>query len=318
MDGLPDARAADAGVPAVGGAGAPRARARARGARRWWRAGLRLLGRSLRHPRYALHVLTCLLLRPSLLFAAARRGWRAAMLGWCARLCPEVAALITPYEAGFFGQVFLFDEYEVGRLRLPTAPVVIDVGANVGFFSWRVHACRPRARIVALEPASANWRRLTRVLAALGATAEPLRQACGREAGSAVLFLRNSVTHSLDPAWHRDLDAGAGTETVEVVTLDGVRDRLGLDGVDLLKVDVEGAEVQVLEGARDTLQHTRHVALEYHTPQARAECLAILRAAGFRCREKRFWGVRAGAPGGDEAEGLLLCARASADPPPAP
>ncbi len=289
-------------TPRAGGTPRPRARTRSR-LRRIGRLGSRVL----RHPRYALSVLVTLLRRPRLLLLSMRRGWRHALLAECAALCPEVAGLISPYEAGFFGQVFLFDEYEVRRLNLPAAPVVCDVGANVGFFSWRVAALRPAATLLAFEPASANLTRLRRAFSALHIGGEVCAKACGGTAGKAVLYLRNSVTHSLDPRWHKDLDAGAGSEEVEITTLDIACDRRGLGHLDLLKIDTEGAEVDVLEGARAMLGHTRHIVLEYHSAAARTECRRILEGAGFRCREKSFWGL---APAGTE-EGLLLCTRPS-------
>ena len=289
------------------------ARARRRGSQivrlvgRLWR----LLVRAARHPGYALFVAATLLRRPGLLAGALRGRWRRALLAYCARLNPVVADLITPYESGFFGQVFLFDEYEVGRLRLPAAPVVLDVGANVGFFSWRVRAVRPEARVVAFEPQSDNHARLSRLFEAVGIRGEACRQACGAEPGSATLYLRNSVTHSLQADWHTDLDAGAGSEEVPVTTLDAECARRGLDAVDLLKIDTEGAETLVLRGAGRILRRTRHVVLEYHSPDLRAECLRILTEAGFRCREKAFWGIVASQGG----EGLLLCSRVSAPQP---
>jgi len=269
------------------------------------RRAARLLGRLWRHPRYALTVLWAVLIRPRLVWGSLRRGWRHALLAECAALCPEAAALFSPYEAGFFGQVYLFDEYEVGRLPLPRAPVVCDVGANVGFFSWRLHSLRPGATVLAFEPASANVSRLRQVFALRGIAGEVCPQACGRSAGMATLYLRNSVTHSLLPTWHTDLDLGAGQQEVEVTTLDAECDRRGLAGIDLLKIDTEGAEVDVLAGAAGILPQTRFVVLEYHSPAARAECVRLLEAAGFDCREKSFWGLGPGSG----AEGLLLCRR---------
>lgn len=267
----------------------------------------RLLARAMHHPRYALHVLATLARHPRLCGQALRHGWRQATLAYCAALQPEIAALLSPYEAGFFGQVFLFDEYEIGRLRLPRHPVVLDIGANVGLFSWRVHALRPEARILAFEPAGANFERLQRTFEVLAIHGTPRHEACGAEAGTATLFLRNSVTHSLDPGWHPDLDQGAGVETVAVVTVDLACQARDIADVDVLKVDVEGAEDQVLAGATATLRRTRHVVLEYHSAALGRACRDLLAAAGFRCRTKHFWGVRA--QGGDDEEGLLLCTR---------
>jgi FkbM family methyltransferase len=273
-----------------------------------WRAWLRRVGRALRHPRYALQVLGSLLARPRLLWRAARRGWRAALLAEARELLPEAGSLLTPYEATFFAQVFLFDEYEVGGLRLPAEPRVVDVGANVGLFAWRVAALWPQARILALEPARDNHARLERMLAALGVRGRAVRAAAGRRAGRATLYLRSSVTHSLRPDWHPDLDRGAGVEDVEVVTVDGAVDAAGFDRVDLLKVDVEGAELDVLAGAEATLARTRYVVLEYHSRELGEACANLLAARGFRCRHKRFWGARAAGDREDQ-EGILLAAR---------
>lgn len=267
----------------------------------------RLAVRCIRHPRYALFVAASLLGRPALLAAALRGGWRRALLAYCARSSPVAADLITPYEAGFYGQVFLFDEYEVGRLPLPPAPMVLDVGANVGFFSWRVCATRPGATVLAFEPQSSNHARLARMFEAVGIQGEACQQACGSQPGSATLYLRNSVTHSLQADWHTDLDAGAGSEQVPVTTLDAECARRGIGTVDLLKIDTEGAEAMVLGGAGRVLRNTRYVVLEYHSRALRAECRALLGAAGFRCRDKSFWGLQPAHDG----EGLLLCARAT-------
>ncbi len=271
----------------------------------------RLVRRVLRHPRYALRVLWVLAGNPRLLWRALRRGWRAALLEYCQSLAPGVAGILTPYDVGFFAQVFLFDEYEVGRLPLRPRPLVLDVGANIGWFSWRVGQSHPGAHILAFEPQSDNLARLRQMAAAAALDTEIHPCACGASAGTATLHLRSSVTHSLDPAWHLDLADGLGavrSEQVEVATIDAVCDRRGLQGIDLLKVDVEGFEVDVLRGARSMLERTRFVVLEYHSPDRREACLALLRAAGFRCRDKSFWGLAAG----NEGEGLLLAARPDA------
>ncbi len=271
----------------------------------------RLARRVVRHPAYALHVLRVLLGNPRLLLRALRHGWRTALLDHCQRLTPDLAGILTRYDAGFFAQVFLFDEYEVERLPLGPTAQVLDVGANIGLFSWRVGRSHPGARILALEPQSENCVRLRQVAAATGIQVEVCPCACGAFAGTARLYLRSSVTHSLDPAWHLDLaDQGAArrSEQVEVTTVDAVCDRRGLEGIDLLKVDVEGAEVDVLRGASAMLARTRFVVLEYHSPDRRAACIELLRTAGFRCRDKSFWGLAAG----NEGEGLLLADRPTA------
>lgn len=56
--------------------------------------------------------------------------------------------------------------------------------------------------------------------------------------------------------------------------------------VDLLKLDIEGAELEVLTHCREALREVDHLFVEYHgrhdEPQRLDELLALLRAAGFR------------------------------------
>ena len=65
-----------------------------------------------------------------------------------------------------------------------------------------------------------------------------------------------------DPYWERLNHMDQGTAKVRALTLDGLTARLGLTGPYLLKLDVQGAEVQVLRGARELLTQTHVVICE--------------------------------------------------------
>jgi FkbM family methyltransferase len=65
-----------------------------------------------------------------------------------------------------------------------------------------------------------------------------------------------------DPYWERINHMDQGTSKVRAVTLDGLAARLGLSGPYLLKLDVQGAEAQVLRGARQLLGETHVVICE--------------------------------------------------------
>ena len=77
---------------------------------------------------------------------------------------------------------------------------------------------------------------------------------------------------------------------VSVVGLDEVATRVGNRPIDLLKIDAEGAEADILEGASaDTLARIRSIVLEYHddlVPDAKDRCLRVLRAANFHARSE--------------------------------
>ncbi len=121
----------------------------------------------------------------------------------------------------------------------------IDVGANIGIYT--IFALDIGAHVVACEPDPHNYQRLTEHVRINGYSAELLNVALADRPGS----LR--LTQGLDSYNHLVLDGGEGIE-VEARTLDDIIGDRHVDGV---KVDVEGAERLVLEGAEKALAEKR-------------------------------------------------------------
>jgi UDP-3-O-acyl-N-acetylglucosamine deacetylase len=86
----------------------------------------------------------------------------------------------------------------------------------------------------------------------------------------------------LESSWSWTLDAGTKRTEVEVEceTLDLLFDSLGLNQIDWLKIDVEGHEIPVLEGAKGTLARTRKLILEVAEGNE-TDCRELMRQAGF-------------------------------------
>ena len=133
---------------------------------------------------------------------------------------------------------------------MPDGSLVIDVGANVGFFSRRfARWVGERGQVISIEPEEKNYQSLlsalrrddvlnrVRVLKA-AATAEP-----------GTTFLEINPLHPADHKLSRD---GAGLP-VSAVTLDGLVKEAGSLRPALVKIDVQGAEMLVLLGAAATL-----------------------------------------------------------------
>ncbi len=163
--------------------------------------------------------------------------------------------------------------------------VVVDVGAHIGRYS--LVAARLASRVVAIEPEPSNFEMLEANIKLNGFTrVTALRLALGNTAGRGLLYLPgkgDTGTASLDPAWQQGAEAKArrNAVSVECETLDRVASSLGLGSVDWLKVDVEGLEVAVLEGARETLSKTGHLILEVAKDHEDA-CMRLTETAGLR------------------------------------
>jgi FkbM family methyltransferase len=173
--------------------------------------------------------------------------------------------------AGQVLEVMSDDCYRISRL--PAAPRVVDVGANVGTLTLAVKWHRPDARLVSIEPAPANLTYLERNLAAAGGGSVTLvKAAAGAQRG--VTRLGGAFTDS----YQTGLDQGTD---VAVIPLSEVLQ----EPTALLKIDVEGAEMEALKGAGEALDRVERVAVEYHDypgqPSLLPELLQLLKTAGF-------------------------------------
>jgi FkbM family methyltransferase len=129
----------------------------------------------------------------------------------------------------------------------------VDVGANKGDFALlAAERMGDRGRVLAFEPEPANCGWIRRSVELNGYRSVQVHQlALGEAEGSISLHLSEvSGHHSIVPG--RDDSLGRSIE-VPVTTLDSVVRATGNPRVDLIKIDVEGADLAVLRGARRTL-----------------------------------------------------------------
>lgn len=184
-----------------------------------------------------------------------------------------------------FHRIFVQDEYRLARAD--GWDTVVDIGANVGCFAFRV---APRARrVVAVEPEPGNFAALRANLEGL-ANVDLVREAVADAPGELSLYRDAHGTQGGRFTLYRELDPGflSDTVTVPVTTLDALFARHGVERCDLLKLDAEGAEYDVLYGASPgTLARVGAIAGEYHDvrpedPRTRVEAFrAFLADQGF-------------------------------------
>jgi FkbM family methyltransferase len=173
--------------------------------------------------------------------------------------------------------------------RLHRPGTMVDVGAHDGLLTLPF-ATLPGARVIAFEPLPSAFARLQAATAGLGV--ELRHEALGAAAGTLTLSMpvdgdvAIEQWASLAKDYSEFPSVTVKRFAVPVITLDS----LGLTDVEHIKVDAEGFEQEVLEGARETLRRCRPVLSleleERHRPGATRDVPALMTSLGY---ETWFW-----------------------------
>jgi FkbM family methyltransferase len=158
------------------------------------------------------------------------------------------------------------------------AGVVIDVGANLGYFSLLLANRNPNRQIYAIEPGPSTFRslqlnidlnRASQVLCFQNAIAshDGIVQFASRENARANASISGAILHEND------------TVSVPCLTLDTFCEQNVIDEVSLLKVDVEGYETLIFRGATHVLKSVRPRLIYFEV------CPALTQLAGFDANE---------------------------------
>jgi FkbM family methyltransferase len=144
-------------------------------------------------------------------------------------------------------------ELLVMRGIVPRAEVIFDVGANIGKWTELVLSINPRAQIHAFEPGTDAFARLSERKFPPTVHRNPVALGAQEEDRAYYVFGDSRGTNSLYQREGLTTRSVASADKVHVTTLDAYcRDR-GVARIDFLKIDVEGHELAVLEGARGML-----------------------------------------------------------------
>jgi FkbM family methyltransferase len=160
-------------------------------------------------------------------------------------------------DRGFLALYAAYKRYvEAGpieRLRefVPEGSLVIDVGANVGFFSVQfAQWVGASGKVISIEPEDRNYDGLISALKRKGLESRVQAFKAVAAATSDPTFLEINDLHPADHKLSRD---GTGI-AVDAVTLDSLVEDKGAFRPGLIKIDVQGAEMLVLQGAPDILR----------------------------------------------------------------
>ena len=156
-------------------------------------------------------------------------------------------------------QFGVFEEKQTAALKKYTPPggVFVDIGANVGYFA--VLASRwvgVSGQVFAFEPVPATYKDLVSNLALNDCgNVRVFADACSDHSGVAAMIIGKQS------GWSRLSAGGEGDIRVTTITLDEFIAQHNLERMDVLKIDTEGADYQVLLGARRSIERYRPTVL---------------------------------------------------------
>jgi FkbM family methyltransferase len=155
-------------------------------------------------------------------------------------------------------EVLAFNAYHIAPSLLPTNNVrmIVDCGANIGITSLFLAARYPAATILSVEPHPDNFALLKTNVADVPRIL-PIHACVTGTPERAVRLTSDQA------AWGNRIATDADGVLVPAVTIERLCKQTGIEKIDLLKLDIEGAEEQVLKNAT-FLARTEYIIVELH------------------------------------------------------
>ncbi|BBO82782.1 hypothetical protein DSCO28_33480 [Desulfosarcina ovata subsp. sediminis] len=159
-----------------------------------------------------------------------------------------------------FHQVFVAKDYDFKVITRPK--IIIDAGANIGLAAIVFASRFPDAKIIAIEPEAENFSMLC----------DNVRPYPNIVPVQAALWNQNTQIDIIDPGLGNwgfrvnggNADAVTTRHRVQAVTVDTILETYNLDFVDILKVDIEGAEREVFHDATAWIERVGSMIVELH------------------------------------------------------
>jgi len=167
--------------------------------------------------------------------------------------------------------------------------VFVDVGANVGEQTVFAAKRLTGGQVIAFEPTTAMYQCLVANVNSNGfRNVKAMKLGLGERTDKLPIFVTDDIlpdgtSNEGVPTLYPSHDRNKLLETVDIVRFDEFVPQLQLERLDIMKIDVEGAELAVLRGAEDTIRrfmpliimevHEGTSLSSKHTPNALLECL---------------------------------------------
>lgn len=166
----------------------------------------------------------------------------------------------------------------IGEVR-----TILDLGSNIGLTVAHMAAVYPEARILGVELDAGNFELAQRNTSAYGERCRILHAAVWHEAREVAYAGARESGYAIVSG-----EGNAQTTAVPGVTVDALIEELGGGEIDYVKMDIEGAEKEVLANAGSWLPRVRSIKVEVHPEKASTlytlgDCIDDLVRHGFDC-----------------------------------
>jgi FkbM family methyltransferase len=210
------------------------------------------------------------------LYRSRRPHWQALFANAQLSLAPQFSMQLAETDEGH-GEIAFTGFYELGLSRRIIADarrggLIVDVGANYGYFTLLWLSGSPQNRAVAVEASPSNHAALRANIARnqCEMRVEVKELALGHEKGTARFWLGDQG----QTGWGGfATEAGPAETIVPVTTLDELMPNDSI--IDVLKIDVEGADLWVLKGAQQLLGQKRIRQIYFEQNLVRMKALGI-------------------------------------------
>jgi FkbM family methyltransferase len=174
----------------------------------------------------------------------------------------RVEFAMTDKYIGAFKGIFNDKEYDCAAMFDRAPRRILDLGGNIGFGSVFFSKAFPEAEFAVVEPDPRNLQLLRKNLGLNGVSATVIDGAVGSAAGTLTLrYGTNPTCSSLEGTGMHNL---SNTVEVAVTTVPKVMKQAGWDDIDLLKIDIEGAEEDLLAKDNQWLARVAAIIMEIH------------------------------------------------------
>jgi len=178
-------------------------------------------------------------------------------------------------DINMFYEIFWSRMYDIPENVLSSPLHIVDLGANVGFTTLYFALKYPDAKIVSIEPSKMNFVVLQKNVA---------QQKNVKALNAAVWFESKQIPFMDASNAYNSRIAETGAEhtyTIDAYNVEDILRKENIDTIDLLKIDIEGAEKDILQKNREWLNKVKNIIIEIHEPYTFSDLQKDLTAYGF-------------------------------------